>query len=180
LHIVALVSACGELVTGGPELEAESPAGLGVADPLAAGVGAAPPVGVGVWEGAVVGTDVVGMHEVFGDGCAPLPGTLPFGWVVPSWPPPAAGCPLPVLPGFSVPLGPATGAVPPDADEAMFTIACRTPGTASAVPANKTTAARASTGLSRAVPARCLAVRARFAVAAAARRPAAAAAAVFA
>jgi hypothetical protein len=84
---------------------------------------------------------------------------------------------LPVLVAFSVLLGPGAGAVPPDVDDAMFTIACRTPGTASAVPAKKTTPARASTGLSQTVPARCLAVRAPPAIAAAARRPAAAAAA---
>jgi hypothetical protein len=120
---------------------------------------------------------MTGTHEGLWDGCAPPPGTPPFGWAVPPWPPPPAGCPLPVLAGFSVLLGPAAGAVPPDTDDPKFTSACRTPGTASAVPAKKTTAARASTGLSRAVPARCLAVRARFAVAAAARRLAAAAAA---
>ena len=34
----------------------------------------------------------------------------------------------------------------------MLTIACRTPGTAMAVPANRKTAATASTGRSHAVP----------------------------
>ena len=63
VHIVALVPACGEIVTGGPGLEAESPAGLGVADPLVAGVGAALPVGADVWEGAAVGVDVTGAGD---------------------------------------------------------------------------------------------------------------------
>jgi hypothetical protein len=80
---------------------------------------------------------------------------------------------VPVLAALSVLLGPAAGAVPPDTDDPKFTSACRTSGTASAVPAKKTTAARASTGLSKVVPARWLAVRARFAAAAAARRLAA-------
>jgi hypothetical protein len=200
LHVVPLVPACGETVTGGPGLKAESPVGLGVTDPSGPGVGATLPAGVGVWEDIAVGTEVTGgddcgvltwlgnvlaavisgltgTHEALGDVRAPLPGTLPFGVAVPPGPVPPVGCPLPVLPGLSVPLGPAAGAVPPDTDDAMFTIACRTPGTASAVPAKKTTAARASTGLSQIVPARCPAARAPFTVAAAARRPAAAAAA---
>ncbi|HYZ56522.1 MAG TPA: hypothetical protein VE733_23925, partial [Streptosporangiaceae bacterium] len=134
---MALVPACGVLVlvAGGPGLEAESPAGLGVADPLVAGVGVGVvlPVGAGagadVWEGAAVGVDVTGAgdcgvlswlgdvlgagsswlmvisglagtHEAPGGGGAPLPGTLPFGLAVPPWPPPPAGCPLPVLPAL--------------------------------------------------------------------------------
>ena len=47
---------------------------------------------------------------------------------------------------------PVTDLPPLDEEEPMFTIACRTPGTAMAVPANRKTAATASTGLSHAVP----------------------------
>jgi hypothetical protein len=205
LHFVALFPVPGLLVAGGSALEVASPAGLGVAGPLASGVGAVFPAGAGAGAGAgeaaEVGTDVTsgddcgvlswlgevlgagisgldGPHEAPGDGCFPLPGTLPLVVAVPPWPLPSAGCPLPVLPALPVPLAPDAGAVPLGPGEAMFTIACRTPGTASAVPAKKTTAARASTGLSQIVPARCpAAARAPFAIAAAARRPAAAAAA---
>jgi hypothetical protein len=155
-------------------------------DVAAAGCGVPAWLGdVPAWLGDVLAVGIsglAGMHEAPGDGWAAVPGALPFGLGVPSWPLLPAGCPLPVL--VSVPLGPAAGGVPPDTDDAMVTIACRTPGTASAVPAKKTTAARASTGRSQTVPARCQTVPAwcqtawtPFAVAAAARRPAEAAAA---
>ena len=73
----------------------------------------------------------------------PWPGALPpplIRWPVPAPEPP----PLPPLPFTDVVL--------PVPDEPMFVIACRTPGTAAAVPANRHTAARATTGRSQTRP----------------------------
>jgi hypothetical protein len=75
----------------------------------------------------------------------PWPGALPpplMGWPVPAPEPP----PLPPLPFTEVVL--------PVPDEPMFVIACRTPGTAAALPAKTHTAARATTGRSHTMPAR--------------------------
>jgi hypothetical protein len=88
----------------------------------------------------------------------------------PPWPLPGCGLPFPVVVPPPVP--------PPDdgpGDEPMFAIACRTPGTAAAVPPNSTMAPTTSAGLSQAVPSRCRAVRVLASVAARARRPFAAA-----
>ena len=68
---------------------------------------------------------------------APLPPPLPPPLI--RWPVPA---PLP-------PPDPFTGVVLPVLDEPMFVIACRTPGTAAALPAKMHTAARATTGRSQ-------------------------------
>jgi hypothetical protein len=67
-HIVVLVPACGARVAARTELEAESPAGLGVAGRLVPGVGVALPAGagveVGVWEeDAAVDVDVTGAGD---------------------------------------------------------------------------------------------------------------------
>ena len=75
----------------------------------------------------------------------PWPGALPpplMRWPVPAPEPP----PLPPLPFTEVVL--------PVPDEPMFVIACRTPGTAAALPAKTHTAARATTGRSHTMPAR--------------------------
>jgi hypothetical protein len=68
---------------------------------------------------------------------APLPPPLPLPLI--RWPVPA---PLP-------PPDPFNGVVLPVLDEPMFVIACRTPGTAAALPAKTHTAARATTGRSQ-------------------------------
>jgi hypothetical protein len=150
--------------------------GVGLPDPLEL-VGVA--VGVGVVVGVVLaepvlgvtlgltvaepdlvllaladGTVLAGFEQVdVGLGLAvvlvppPWPGALPpplIGWPVPAPDPP----PLPPLPFTDVVL--------PVPDEPMFVIACRTPGTAAAVPAKMHTAARATTGRSQTMPGRDL------------------------
>ncbi len=86
-------------------------------------------------------------HVGLGDGL--VVATLPFEPVPLPWPP-GTRWPVPVPLLLAPPA--LVAEVPPDEEEPMLTIACRTPGTAMAVPANRKTAARASTGLSHAVP----------------------------
>jgi hypothetical protein len=88
-----------------------------------------------------------GEQVVLPDGFVTVTFPSPFGPVTPE--PPGIFWPLPLL--LAPPVPPA-GVVFPDEDEPMFTMACRTPGTAMAVPANRQTAARAITGRSQAVP----------------------------
>ena len=88
-----------------------------------------------------------GEQVVLADGFVTVTFPFPFGPVTPE--PPGIFWPLPLL--LAPPVPPA-GVVFPDEDEPMFTMACRTPGTAMAVPANRQTAARAITGRSQAVP----------------------------
>ena len=144
--------------------------GVGMAEPVGAGVGGAV---VGVMLGAVVGA-VVGVTEGTG---ATMPGVVVFGlgtvlvgfthvdvgeglavyFPVPRGPvgtpatPGSGGWPVPLL---LAPPVPPPGPVPPDEDEAMLPIAFRKPGTAKAVPANRQTAAKATTSRSPTVPTR--------------------------
>jgi len=102
------------------------------------------------WLGAVAavgGAFTAGEQVVLADGFVTVTFPFPFGPVTPE--PPGIFWPLPLL--LPPPLPP-VGVVFPDEDEPMFTMACRTPGTAMAVPANRHTAARAITGRSQAVP----------------------------
>ncbi len=117
--------------------------GAGVVDAVA-GVGCpAEPFGA---VAALGGVFAAGEQVVSADGF--VTGTFPFPFV-PVTPEPPGIFWLPLL---SAPPGPRADVVFPDEDEPMFTMACRTPGTAMAVPANKQTAARAMTGRSQAVP----------------------------
>jgi len=114
-------------------------------------VGAADVVGCPTeWLGvaaALGGAFRAGEQVVLADGFVTVTFPFPFGPVTPE--PPGIFWPLPLL--LPPPVPPA-GVVFPDEDEPMFTMACRTPGTAMAVPANRQTAARAITGRSQAVP----------------------------
>jgi hypothetical protein len=162
--------------------------------------GAGAGVVVGVWVvGVVVGVWVVGV--VAGD-CAGLPAgggvRLGFGGISaeaqvilrdglglalalalalaeaapPPWPlPGCCGLPLPDV----VPPPPWPDPDDGPGDEPMFAIACRTPGTAAAVPPNNTMAPTTSAGFSQTVPSRCRVVRVLASVAVRARRPVAAA-----
>lgn len=87
-------------------------------------------------------------------------------------PEPLPDCELP-LPDVVPPPGPDPDDGP--GDEPMFAIACRTPGTAAAVPPNSTMAPTTSAGFSQTVPSRCRVVRVLAPVAVRARRPVAAA-----
>ena len=144
------------------------PVGPGVAEVVGLGVGVVVGVAlavgvggltVGVSEGSgatmpgagVVGTDLAGGgHVELGDGVSRV--TFPPGVVLA--PPPAGNCwPEPLLlPLLLLPPVPPPLPVPPDEDEVMLEIACRTPGIAAAVPANRKMAATARTGRSQAVP----------------------------
>ena len=128
--------------------------GASVGDTTGAGVvGAAAGVGCPAESvGAVAalgGAFTAGEQVVLAGGFVTVtfPFPLPLGPVTPE--PPGIFWPLPLL--LAPPVPPA-GVVLPDEDEPMFTMACRTPGTAMAVPANRQTAARAITGRSQAVP----------------------------
>jgi len=127
--------------------------GVNVGDTTGAGVvGAVAGVGCPAdWLGTVAalgGAVTAGEQVVPADGFVTVTFPFPFGPVTPPEPP--GFCwPLPLL--LPPPVPPA-GVVFPDEDEPMFTMACRTPGTAMAVPANRQTAARAITGRSQAVP----------------------------
>jgi hypothetical protein len=126
--------------------------GVRVGDTTGAGVvGAADGVGCPAeWLGAVAalgGAVTAGEQVVLADGFVTVTFPFPFGPVTPE--PPGFFWPLPLL--LPPPVPPA-GVVFPDEDEPMVTMACRTPGTAMAVPANRQTAARAITGRSQAVP----------------------------
>jgi hypothetical protein len=152
---------------------------------------------VGAWVvGVVVGAWVIGV--VAGD-CAGLPAEgevrLGFGGISaeaqvmlgdglglalalalaeaapPPWPLPGC-CGLP-LPDVVPPPEPDPDDGP--GDEPMFAIACRTPGTAAAVPPKNTMAPTTSAGFSQTVPSRCRVVRVLASVAVRARRPVAAA-----
>ena len=102
------------------------------------------------WLGAVAavgGAFTAGEQVVLADGFVTVTFPFPFGLVTPE--PPGIFWPLPLL--LAPPVPPA-GVVFPDEDEPMFTMACRTSGTAMAVPANRQTAASAITGRNQAVP----------------------------
>lgn len=85
-------------------------------------------------------------------------------------PPLPTGCPLPLVP--PVPPAPLPDVDPLFEDEPMLVIACRKPGTARAVPVNRSTAAIAMAGLSHTVFSRPRTVSAPVLLAATARRPA--------
>ncbi len=126
--------------------------GASVGDTTGAGVvGAADVVGPSVERPGVAaaldGALRAGEQVVLADGLVTVTFPFPFGPVTPE--PPGIFWPLPLL--LPPPVPPA-GVVFPDEDEPMFTMACRTPGTAMAVPANRQTAARTITGRSQAVP----------------------------
>lgn len=126
--------------------------GASVGDTTGAGVVGAADVVVcpAEWLGvtaALGGAFRAGEQVVLADGFVTVTFPFPFGPVTPE--PPGIFWPLPLL--LPPPVPPA-GVVFPDEDEPMFTMACRTPGTAMAVPANRHTAARAITGRSQAVP----------------------------
>jgi len=126
--------------------------GASVGDTTGAGVvGAAAGVGCPAdWLGAVAalgGAFTAGEQVVLADGFVTVTFPFPFGLVTPE--PPGIFWPLPLL---LAPPVPSAGVVFPDEDEPMFTMACRTSGTAKAVPANRQTAARAITGRNQAVP----------------------------
>jgi hypothetical protein len=157
---------CKLWVAGLPEPDPEAGAvavGVGLAEPVGADgvvVGVTPSGVVGVTEGTgaamrgvvgfALGTVLVGFtHVDVGDGlavCVPVPRG-------PVWTPatPGSGWPVPLL---LAPPVPPPGPVPPDEDEAMLPIALRKPGTAKAVPANRQTAAKATTSRSPTVPTR--------------------------
>jgi hypothetical protein len=102
------------------------------------------------WLGAVAavgGAFTAGEQVVLADGFVTVKCPFPFEPVPPE--PPGIFWPLPLL--LAPPVPPA-GVVFPDEDEPMFTMACRTSGTAMAVPANRQTAASAITGRNQAVP----------------------------
>ncbi len=127
--------------------------GASVGDTTGAGVvGAVAGVGCPVdWLGAVAalgGAVTAGEQVVLADGFVTVTFPFPVGPVPPPEPP-GFFWPLPLL--LPPPVPPA-GVVFRDEDEPMFTMACRTPGTAMAVPANRQTAARAIRGRSQAVP----------------------------
>jgi hypothetical protein len=152
---------------------------------------------VGVWAvGVAVGAGVVGAAAGLCAGLRAGAGVrLPFGGISaeaqvmlgdglglalalalaeaapPPWPLPGC-CGLP-LPDVVPPPGPDPDDGP--GDEPMFTIACRTPGTAAAVPPNSTMAPTTSAGFSQTVPSRCRVARVLASVAVRARRPVAAA-----
>jgi len=147
----------GELVPGTGVSDAVGPDGVGagvaesvgvVAGVLVAGDTAGFTVALPdlVPDGLTDGTTLAGGVQValgfeLADTLAPLPwpgAPLPPPPPLIRWPVPA---PLP-------PPDPFTGVVLPVLDEPMFVIACRTPGTAAAVPAKMHTAARATTGRS--------------------------------
>lgn len=126
--------------------------GASVGDTTGAGVVGAADVVVcpAEWLGvtaALGGAFRAGEQVVLADGFVTVTFPFPFGPVTPE--PPGIFWPLPLL---LPPPVPPVGVVFPDEDEPMFTMACRTPGTAMAVPANRHTAARAITGRSQAVP----------------------------
>lgn len=126
--------------------------GASVGDTTGAGVVGAADVVVcpAEWLGvtaALGGAFRAGEQVVLADGFVTVTFPFPFGPVTPE--PPGIFWPLPLL---LPPPVPPVGVVFPDEDEPMFTMACRTPGTAMAVPANRQTAARAITGRSQAVP----------------------------
>ena len=112
---------------------------------VTAGVGWLPAAWLGVT--AAFGGVLAGVEHV-GRGAGLVAATLPFEPVPLPWPP-GICWPVPLL---LAPPAPVADVPWPDEEEPMFTIACRNPGTARAVPANRKTAARASTGLSHAVP----------------------------
>ncbi len=133
-------------------------------------------VTVGVAGGVLVAGDTVGFTVALRD-LVPLgltDGTALAGVVQVAWgfglaltvvplPWPGAPFPLPFPPPLLIrwpvpaplpPPDPFTGVVLPVLDEPMVVIACRTPGTAAALPAKMHTAARATTGRSQTMPGR--------------------------
>ena len=118
--------------------------GAGVVDAAAEVGPSAERVGVVVALGGVV---TAGEQVGLADGLVTATFPFPVGPVTPE--PPGIFWPLPLL--FAPPVPPA-GVAFPGEDEPMFTMACRTPGTAMAVPANRQTAASAIRGRSQAVP----------------------------
>jgi hypothetical protein len=99
--------------------------------------------------GLTDGTALAGVVQValgFGLALTVVPLPWPGAPLPPPFPPPEIRWPMPApLP----PPDPFTGVVLPVLDEPMVVIACRTPGTAAAVPAKMHTAARATTGRSQ-------------------------------
>ncbi len=152
-----------------PEAGVLEPVGVGAAEPVGLGVGAVVGVmlGEGVGETGTVGVAeepagtwsrgvglafggllAAGLHVALGAGLTAV--TFPFPGEPEAKPgPPGSLWPLPLLLAPPVPV---PEVVSPVVDDVMFPIACRTPGTATAVPANRQTAARARTGRSQAVP----------------------------
>ncbi len=145
--------------------------GVGVGDDgvvgITAGADCVPPDRLGVVDG-LVGVLAAGEHvgaglaatgwprrrAGAGDGLVAATFPLPSEPGAVPWP---SGDPLAAAVAVArrrpaVPPVPPPDPVPPGEDEAMFTIACRTPGTARAVPANRKTAATATTSRSQAVP----------------------------
>ncbi|HEY4701780.1 MAG TPA: hypothetical protein VIH64_07820 [Streptosporangiaceae bacterium] len=142
--------------------------GTGVSDAVGPdGVGAGVAESVGVAAGVLVAGDTAGftvaLPDLVPDGLTDgitlaggvqvalgfeLADTLaPLPWPGAPLPPPPPLIRWPV-PAPLPPPDPFTGVVLPVLDEPMFVIACRTPGTAAAVPAKMHTAARATTGRS--------------------------------
>lgn len=148
--------------------------GVGLSDPLES-VGVA--AGVGVVAGVVLAEPVLGVTLgltvaepdlvllAFADGTVLAGGVqldvglgLAVVLVPPPWPgalpPPLIRWPVPAPEPPPLPPLPFTEVVLPVPDEPMLVIACRTPGTAAAVPAKMHTAARATTGRSQTMPGR--------------------------
>jgi hypothetical protein len=140
---------------------AAEPVGLGdgavVGVMLGEGLGRTGTVGVaegaaGIWSRGVGltfgGLLTAGVHVALGVGLATV--TFPFPCEPGAEPGPPWSCwPLPLLLPPPVPV---LDVVSPVADDVMLPIACRNPGIATAVPANRQTAATARTGRSQAVP----------------------------
>jgi len=143
---------------GPAELVGPGVVGVVVGVWLGAGVGAVEAVGVSEGTGSTSAAGGVvlafgtllaaGEHEGLADGLAAATFPFPFEPGAVLWPR-VIRWPVPLL---SAPPVPVPGVLLPGEDEAMLTIACRRPGTAIAVPANRKTAATASTGRSQAVP----------------------------
>jgi hypothetical protein len=107
--------------------------------------------------GLTDGTALAGVVQVaLGFGLALT--VVPLPWPGAPLPPPFPPFPLPLIrwpvPAPLPPPVPFTGVVLPVLDEPMVVIACRTPGTAAALPAKMHTAARATTGRSQTMPGR--------------------------
>jgi hypothetical protein len=189
---VVLVEAVVRVLDGLPDF---TPLWLGsgvVAEPVGVSVGVGVTVGlcagvdVGLCVGATVGPDVgvkpgsgavafppgirIDGQLVVGDGLGLALELALAEAAPPPWPLPGCGFPVP---DWVPPPEPDPDDGP--GDEPMFAIACRTPGTAAAVPPNSTIAPTTSAGLSQAVPSRCRAVRVLASAAVRARRPFAAA-----
>jgi hypothetical protein len=168
LALLRYALSCGRLCRDGLVV------GVGLSDPLES-VGVA--VGVGVVAGVVLAEPVLGVTLgltvaepdlvllALADGTVLAAGVqldvglgLAVVLVPPPWPgalpPPLIRWPVPAPEPPPLPPLPFTEVVLPVPDEPMLVIACRTPGTAAAVPAKTHTAARATTGRSQTMPGR--------------------------